>query len=294
MSLQIPDVLSWDLDTVAGQVGSLRRDRELLLDSAKAIRSGRDTTIGEAEGDTATAAIRGCWDLARSISIIGHTTASIVDALAAFSNHAPGLRDTLLAAVEEAEAAGCQVADDGTVQGPAPTGSFSDVETRIGTHLRELEELDLAAANALNLIAMVESYDFYPHAPEHIGLDPVTTTAGVGLSEGSGLLGAAAKARGMAPVVAGSFPVIGTLASVTLGTATRSDGESIPESLAAEAVGVGSSMATGAAMGSFVPGAGTIGGSIVGGLVGVAGALGLRKVFAAQRADGKEDFKWTP
>lgn len=294
MSLQMPDVLSWDLDTVAGQLDSLRRDSELLLDSAKAIRSGRDTTIGEAEGNTATAAIRGCWDLSRSIGIIGHKAASIVDALAAFSDHAPGLRNTLVAILEEAEAAGCEVADDGTVQGPAPSGSLSDVESRISTHLRELEDLDLAAANALNLMALVESYEFYPHPPEHIGLDPVTTTAGVGLSEGSGLLGAAAKARGIAPVVAGAVPIIGTLASVALGTATRTDGESIPESLAAEAVGVGSSIATGAAAGSLAPGPGTVAGAIVGGFFGVAGALGTRKVFAAQRADGKEDFKWTP
>lgn len=324
MSLTIPDVASWDLATVAEHLATLSRDTEVFLDSAAAIRSAGDAHVGEALGETATSARRGCADVAKSLSLVGRKTEGVVEALATFSEQAPAKLGDLVALVDAAVAASCSVQDDGTVLGPRVVGDpadpglakdqerldrvAEDFEAKIVSLLRELEHLDLEAANALNLMAMAESYEFYPHEPEDAGSDPLTTAAGIGMSGGSEIVGKLAEARGLASGFARGIPIAGTVAGMALGTATRPDGESVPESLAAEAAGaaVGAAggmaggmvagMAAGAAFGSIVPGIGTVAGLIVG--AGAGAYLGsktaetVREQFAEQRADGKEDFRW--
>lgn len=316
MSLKVPAIVSWDLDTVIARVDDLRSDAAGLHDSAAAVRSAAEQNLDGFRGDTASAATRGCSTLARDITILGRKAARSTEALADFCTQAPGLRAKLLAALDVAAAARCRVADDGTVRGPLLIGDpsdpevisaqekndevASDIEDTIQPLLRTLEELDRAAANALNLMSMTESYVSYPYDPDEVGIDPRTMTAGATLSLSTGATGFAADAMGASSAIVRGLPVFGTALNLALGFATSPEEESFEETLAIEAGGIlagaAATAAAGALAGSIVPGPGTVGGFALGALAGLAAGFGathhLRDYAGEQRADGKENFGW--
>ena len=308
MSLTVPVIVSWDLDTVIGQVDNLRSDESWFLDSATAVRGAADQNLDGFHGDTASAATRGSSALTRDITILARKAASAAEALAVFCQRAPGLRAELMSALDDAAAARCRVADDGTVQGPLLIGDPSDpnvvsaheknaavaseIETRIQPLLRQLEHLDLTAANALNLMSMTESYVSYPYDPDPVGIDLRTIAASGTISLSLDTLGSAAEAMDAASKVTRGLPVFGTALGLALGVATRPEHESLGETLAIEGAGVATSALTGAAAGSVVPGAGTAAGFIIGALLGTATTIGLRHHIAVERADGKKGFGW--
>lgn len=316
MTLKVPAVVSWDLDTVIARVDSLRSDEEGFLDSAAAVRSAAEQNLDGFQGHTVSAATRGSSTLARDITILARKAAGAVDALVDFCAQAPGLRAELLAALDDAAAARCRVADDGTVRGPLLIGDPSDpevisaherndkvasgIENRIQPLLRELEELDLAAANALNHMSMTESYVSYPYDPDEVEIDPRTVTAGATISFSTGATGVAADAMGASSAIVRGLPVFGTALNLALGFATSPEEESFEETLAIEGGGIlagaAATAAAGALAGSIVPGLGTVGGFALGGLAGLAAGFGathhLRDYAGEQRADGKENFRW--
>lgn len=320
MTLKVPAVVSWDLDTVITQVANLRSDEGLFLDSAEAVWSAAGQNLGGFAGNTITAATQGCGALSRDITIVARKAASVVKALTDFCDRAPELRSTLMVALDDAAAALCEVADDGTVRGPLLIGDPSDpavikaheendeiaagIEKRIQPLLRGLEELDLAAANALNLMSMTESYVSYPYDPDEVEVDPRTVAAGGTISLATGATSFAAEAMDASSGIVRRLPVFGTGLGLVLGLATSSADESFGETLAIEGSGilaaVGAtaltSAASGAIVGSTVPGPGTVGGFVVGGIVGTAASVGtttfLRGHINEQRADGKKGFQW--
>lgn len=308
MTLKVAAVVSWDLDTVIARVDNLRSDEREFLASAAAVRSAADQNLAGSQGDTVSAATRGSSALARDITILARKAAGVVEALADFCLRAPGLRTELMAALDDAAAAHCRVADDGTVQGPLLIGDPSDpavvsahgenakvasaIENRIQPLLRELEELDLTAANALNLMSMTESYVSYPYDPDPVGIDLRTVAASGTISLSLDTLRSAAEAMDAASQVTRGLPVLGTALGLALGVATSPEHESLGETLAIEGAGVATSALTGAAAGSVVPGAGTAAGFIIGAFLGTATTIGLRHHIAVERADGKKGFEW--
>lgn len=312
MSLQVPDVLSWDLDTVRARIDDLQVDSGHFLESAKAVRTAGQENLDGFAGDTVTAATHGCRDLARDLGIVRRKAESAVGALTDFCIHAPDLWREVVDAYHEAGAALCRVADDGTVRGPLLLGDPSDpavarahrendilaagFESRILRALRDLEDLDLAAANALNLMSMTESYVHYPYEPELIEIDPRTVTAGATISLSLDSLSSTAEAMDAASAVTRGLPVVGNILGLSIGLATRPEHESLGETLAIEATGIGASALAGAAAGSVVPGLGTVLGFVLGAgvriLAGPAATAGLRNHIARERADGKEGFAW--
>ena len=308
MSLTIPVIESWDLDAVISQVDNLRSDEGGFLASAAAVRSAADQNLDGFHGDTVSAATRGSSALSLDITILARKAASAVKALADFCDQAPGLRSTLLATVDEAEAAGCLVANDGTVQSPEPVGDLSDpavaraldrdafaaaqIQDRIQPLLRQLEHLDLTAANALNLMSMTASYVSYPYDPDPVGIDLRTVAASGTISLSLDTLRSAAEAMDAASQVTRGLPVLGTALGLALGVATSPEHESLGETLAIEGAGVATSALTGAAAGSVVPGAGTAAGFIIGAFLGTATTIGLRHHIAVERAHGKKGFEW--
>ncbi|GAA4260595.1 hypothetical protein [Dietzia aurantiaca] len=312
MSLTVPDVMSWDLDTVCARVDDLRADEELLLDSAAAVRAAAGAHLVGFAGDTVSASTGSCAELTRDITIVARKAGSAVRALTDFCHRAPGLRSRLLDAVEEAAAARCRVADDGTVRGPLLIGDPSDpevarahqrgeadasaIESRILPLLRGLEDLDLAAANALNLMSMTESYVHYPYEPELIEVDPRTVAAGAAVSGSLDALDSTAEVVDAASAVTRSLPVLGTGLGLAIGLATRPEHESLGEALAIESAGVAASALAGAAAGSVLPGPGTALGFALGAgvrlLAGPAATAALRNHIERERADGKEGFGW--
>ena len=320
MTLKVAAVVSWDLDTVIARVDNLRSDEREFLASAAAVRSAADQNLAGSQGDTVSAATRGSSALARDITILARKAAGVVEALADFCLRAPGLRTELMAALDDAAAAHCRVADDGTVQGPLLIGDPSDpavvsahgenakvasaIENRIQPLLRELEELDLTAANALNLMSMTESYVSYPYDPDEVEVDPRTVAAGATISSSTGATDLVADAMGASSAATRALPVFGSALGLVLGFATSPDEESFGETLAIEGggtlAGVGATALTtaaaGALAGSVVPGPGTVGGFVLGGLAGIVAGVGattlLRDHVDEQRADGKEGFRW--
>lgn len=105
MSLTIPVIESWDLDTVITQVDNLRSDECWLLDSAAAVRSAADANLDGFAGDTVSSATGGCRILAWDITIVAHNAAGAVEALTDFCAQAPGLCNELRAALDDAAAA---------------------------------------------------------------------------------------------------------------------------------------------------------------------------------------------
>lgn len=160
-------------------------------------------------------------------------------------------------AFDEAGAARCRVADDGTVRGPLVPG---------------------------------ESYEYYPYEPELVEIDPRTLAAGATIDLNLNSLSSVAEAMDAASAVTRGSPVLGTILGLTIGMATRPEDESLGEALAVEG------SAAGAAAGSLVPGPGTALGFLAGAgasiLAGPVATAGLRNHIERERADGKEGFRW--
>lgn len=166
-------------------------------------------------------------------------------------------------AFDEAGAARCRVADDGTVRGPLVPG---------------------------------ESYEYYPYEPELVEIDPRTLAAGATIDLNLNSLSSVAEAMDAASAVTRGSPVLGTILGLTIGMATRPEDESLGEALAVEGAGVAAGAAAGAAAGSLVPGPGTALGFLAGAgasiLAGPVATAGLRNHIERERADGKEGFRW--
>lgn len=78
MTLKVPAVVSWDLDTVITQVDNLRSDEGWFLDSAEAVRSAAQQNLGGFAGNTISAATQGCNALSRDTIIVARKAASVV------------------------------------------------------------------------------------------------------------------------------------------------------------------------------------------------------------------------
>lgn len=310
MRLTIPIIESWDLDTVITQVDNLRSDEGWFFDSAEAVRSAADQNLDGFAGDTVSAATRNCSTLALDITILAGQAANAAEALADFCARAPGLRNELRAALEDAASAQCRVADDGTVRGPLLIGDPSDpavikaheendkiasgIENRIRPLLRDLEKLDRAAADALDSMELSHGAEV-DSAP--IDVRPVAASAVVNAK--TDLVSTAAKSMDASSGIVRGLPVVGGLMGMTIGVATSPEDESLEESLLIEGsgaaagtaaaglatwattVGVSSAMSAlgtagaGAAVGSAVPGLGTAVGFVVGAGIGIGAGLGV-------------------
>lgn len=314
MSLTISAVRSWDLETVATQISHLKRDDEVFRDSAGAVRTAAGSRLDGLEGDTVTTSSRHCGAIARDLTVLARQSERLATILDAFLQEALVYRPRLLAGVDAAAAEAFSVADDGSVRQPALIG---DPEAVAGTHsrnaekaigyqdeimrlLRELEDHDLEAANALNLMSMSESYDYYPYSIGPTRYDPRTAAASTAIRTEFGLLHDAAEYFDAASRVTRALPVVGTGMELGVGVATAPEDEPLVDTLAAESSGIAATALTagiaGAAAGSVVPGIGTaaglVGGVAAGFLVGPRATEVAREQLAGLRSDGKVRFRW--
>lgn len=314
MSLTISAVRSWDLDTVTDQIRHLQRDDGVFRESAGAVRNAVESQLHGLEGGTVTTSSRHCGAIARDLTILARKSERLASILDAFLQQALHHRPRLLAEVDAAMAEAFSVADDGSVRQPALIG---DPEAVAGAHirnaeqaigyqdeimrlLRELESHDLEAANALNLMSMSESYDYYPYSTTPTRYDPRTAAASTTIRTEFGLLNEAAEYFDVASSATRALPVVGSATELAIGVATAPEDEPLVHTLAAEGSGLAatavSAGAVGAAAGSVVPGIGTavglVGGVAAGLTVGPRVTEAAREQLAGLRSDGKVGFRW--
>lgn len=313
MSLTIPVVRSWSLDTIAAQVALLREDDRVFDTASTAVRNGAERQLDGLEGDTVTASVRSCGEISRDLGILSNKAESLVTALDCFQNEAAVHRTKLLGLVESAGLKGFAVNDDGSVTPPTVTGDADDpavaaersrirdegkaLHEDITAELRALERIDLDAGNALRLMVMEESFHSYPDADHSDNYDKGSTILGGAASSQADLLGGWAKDFSTAGKgFTRGIPLLGQALGFGIGIAGAPDDEPLAETLAAEGSGAFVGAATGAVIGSLVPGVGTVAGVVIGGLAGGAASyLTSREVrdhFDDQRAQGKDPFVW--
>lgn len=294
-------ILDWDLGEIDAQATHVATDATTFDDLAGDLRADTDRTLDPMSGETVDAANSTVEQLVRRVFSYCDGLEQTAKVLDAFVREVSIQQTRLRTEVEAVRAIGGEVGDDGTVDGP-PGSSPSTVNQltehshAISDTLRAIRDSDRAAATLLGELYGAEAPEgpVAPNYDDNWGTE--TTVAGIAAGSQTQTLSAllqesAAQAGTSALGATRGLSASNAGFSVTAGLGAA-DGEDPRETVVAEVGGVlgglGAQAAAGAAMGSLVPGIGTVSGALIMLGVGAIGAYatsgGIRTLYDDQRA----------